>query len=123
MTFENYESVYLNCIQEGDVAVAKFRKSHLSEEENIEEMGHDLFNLVEQHNQNKVVLSLEAVEYITSAVLGKMISLHRKLHRVGGKLVVCCFSGSVAEVLQSSRLVNYFNVADTVPSAVSQFQS
>ena len=48
-----------------------------------------MFALVEQFDKQKVVLSLSSVEYLTSSVLGKLITMHRKLHRKKGRLILC----------------------------------
>jgi anti-sigma B factor antagonist len=95
--------------------------SHLTEEENIEQLGRELFALVEQYDCRKVVLDLAAVSYATSSVLGKMISLHRKLHRNEGRLVMCSVRDELRRVLQSSRLIDYFHVADDLESALATF--
>jgi anti-anti-sigma factor len=56
---------------------------------------------------------------VTSAALGKLISLHRNLHRREGRLVVCGVQGMVADVLQTARLTDYFTMATTADEAVA----
>jgi anti-anti-sigma regulatory factor len=58
------------------------------------------------------------VQHISSSVIGKMITLHRKLHRNEGALVICDMSPDVAEILYRSRLMDYFNTADDVNGAL-----
>jgi anti-sigma B factor antagonist len=122
VSLSEFEPVYITLEQEGDVCIVRFVLSQLRDDENIEQMGRELFALVEQYGSRKVVLSLAGVEYITSSVLGKMITLHRKLHRGHGMLVICEIPEHVAEILRSSRLLTYFNVADTREAAVAAFQ-
>jgi anti-anti-sigma factor len=119
MTLSQFKSAYLSIEENGPVVVARFLRPQLSEEENIEQMGQELTSLVEQYQCRLLVLSLELVEYITSAALGKIIMLHRRLHRKDGKLVVCSAHGPVAEVLQSSRLNDYFLMADDTDGALA----
>ncbi len=105
-----FQPRYFSFAEQGDVVVVTFSMSHISDEDNIEDLGHELFGLVEQFNCRKVVLNMGAVEYVTSSVIGKLITLHRKLHRSEGQLVISDLTPGVSEVLQAARLLNYFNV-------------
>jgi anti-sigma B factor antagonist len=121
MTLSQFKSAYLSIEENGPVVVARFLRPQLSEEENIEQMGQELVSLVEQYQCRLMVLSLELVDFITSAALGKIIMLHRRLHRKDGKLVVCAAHGTVAEVLESSRLNEYFVMAPDTKGALALF--
>lgn len=107
---------------EGDICVVQFARGHLTDDENIELMGRELFSLVEQFGCRKVVLSLAGVNFITSSVLGKMITLHRKLHRNKGMLVICDIPPAIAEIMRTSKLMSYFNIADNLERALAAFQ-
>lgn len=101
--------------------MARIIRPRLSEEDNLEEMGQDLQALIDHHQCRQLVLNLETVQFITSAVLGKLITLHRRLHRKDGRLVLCHAHGAVAEVLQSTRLIDYFTVAPDAQQALAMF--
>jgi anti-anti-sigma factor len=117
--FDDFHPTYITLDERGDVAIAAFTKSRLSEEENIEQLAHELFSLVEHFNCRKVVLDMHSVDYLTSSILGKIITLHRKLHRVNGRLVVCCVTEGVERILSSSRLTEYFETSPDVDNAVA----
>jgi len=101
--------------------VVSFTARTLNEEENIDEIGSDLFALVETYGYRKLVVDLTGVELATSAFLGKVITLHRKLHRVDGMLVVCGYSGSVAVAMETSKLSEYFHTAPDAEAAIEVF--
>jgi anti-sigma B factor antagonist len=119
MSLNDFKSAYLSIEESGAAVVARFIRPQLSDEENIEQMGQELISLVEQYQCRQLVLSLELVDFITSAALGKIIMLHRRLHRKDGKLVVCAAHGPVADVLQSSRLNDYFVMATDTQGALA----
>ena len=48
-------------------------------------------------------------------------TLHRKLHRDGGLLVICNVGPEIGEVMRVSRLINYFNFVDDVEAATQTF--
>lgn len=123
MPLSDFHSDFFDVTMREDVAVVTITVPQLTDESNVEILGRDLFSLVEQYDQRKVVLSLERVDYLTSSVLGKLISLHRKMHRSEGKLVLCQLRPEVREVLHLSRLIDYFLTVETLDQALAAVQS
>jgi anti-sigma B factor antagonist len=119
MTISEFHSTFLALEDHADVVVARITRPQLSEEENIDVFGKDLNDLVEQFGCRRMIVSLEDVRYITSAALGKLITLNRRLHRKDGRLVICGAPAPVQEILAASRLHEYFTLADDVAAALS----
>lgn len=117
----DYRPAYLALSEREGVVIAAVKLPQLTEEENIDQLGQELFALVDQFGHRQVIVDLKSVEYTTSSVLGKIISLHRKLHRNGGKLVLCNVQGAVLDVLRTSRLIDYFHVEDNLEGALAAF--
>ena len=59
----------------GDVTVVKFLDKKILDETNIQELGVELFGLVEQDNRKSILLNFSHVEFLSSAALGKLITL------------------------------------------------
>lgn len=123
MGLADFHPRYFSVTEDGDVAVLTFGVSHINDEENIEELGHEMFALSDQFGFRKIVLNMGGVQYITSSVVGKMITLHRKLHRSHGRLVLCELTPGVEEVLSASRLLNYFTHMKAQEQAVDFLNS
>lgn len=123
MLLSEFKPAYFELSEEGDVVIGRFHVPRLTEDQNVEQLGQDLFALVEQFDKRKVVISLQSVEYLTSSVLGKLITLHRKLHRKQGKLILCDLQTEVKEVMRLSRLIDYFVTAETVANALHDLKS
>ena len=111
---------YLKIEPEGDALHITFNHPHLTEEDNIDELGHLLFSQVDDHGVRQVILNLQHVQLLTSSVIGKIITLHRKLHRLQGHLVLCHLTERVTDVFNSSRLLGYFHIVPDRPSAVAR---
>ena len=120
MALTDFHPTYLSVDHDGETVIARFTRATLTDDENIEQLGRELFSLVDQFDRRKVVLDLSHVEYVTSSVLGKIITLHRKLHRKDGTLVICHVKGGVEDVMRTSRLLEYFNVARDVDGALAR---
>jgi anti-anti-sigma factor len=118
MALSDFHSTYLTVEQRDDVVVAQFQVPQLTDELNIEEMATELFSLADHYGFRKVVVDLSKVDFVTSSVLGKLITLHRRLHRNGGKLAICSLRPSLDEVMRTSRLIEFFNVVGDVPTGV-----
>ena len=119
----NQPNSYINLQEQGDVMIVSFKSRLLNDEENIEQLGQELFALVEQSNWLKLALDLANVDYLTSSVLGKLITLHRKLHRCQGKMVLFGLSDGVDAILRTSKLLTYFVVVENRDAALTQLAS
>lgn len=117
MSLSDHTSQYLIISENGDIASVQFKDKRLSDEDNIERIGRELFALTDQYGCRKVILDLDGLLMLTSSVLGKMITLHRKLHRNNGTLVLCNAGEHVTKILETSRLHDYFNVVDDFSAA------
>ncbi len=118
----DFDPAFFELRRDGDVAIVSLHDTRLTEEDNLEQFGQELFWLVDHLNCRKVLLRLQPLRYVTRAVLGKLITLHRKLGRNEGQLVLCELHDDLRDVLQTSRLLTYFTTADDVQSGLAALQ-
>jgi len=123
MGLADFHPRYLKVTEHDDILVVRFAVSRINDEENIEDLGHELFLLPDQYGFQKIVLNMAGVEYITSSVVGKMITLHRKLHRNRGKMVISDLTPGVQDVLDASRLLSYFTHCEAEAAAIAVLRS
>lgn len=95
-------------------------RCRLTEEENLEQLDRDFLTLTDKLQVRKIILDLTSVLYMSSSAIGKLISLHRRLVRAEGRLVLCSLQPEVRETLSTSHLLTYFSVADSAETAVAQ---
>src|SRR5687767_3153006 len=88
----------------GDVAVVNFVDKKILDEQNIQMIGDDLFRLVDELGRRKLLLNFGNVEYLSSAALGKLITLNKKLQGAGGKLILCNIDPQIYEVFEITKL-------------------
>lgn len=82
----------------GDVAVARFTRRRILQEESVQAAGEQLLGLTEDTGCRKVVLNFSKVQGMTTSLLGKLVATHRKLEKVGGRLVLCEVGPSLEEI-------------------------
>ena len=86
-----------------DVAIVSFNDKKILDEASIQELGAELFGLVEQHNMGDILLNFTNVEFLSSAALGKLITLDRKVKASKGRMKMCNIR---PETLKFFRLQN-----------------
>jgi anti-sigma B factor antagonist len=119
VSLSEFSPKYLRLEPRADVVVVRVSLPLLTEEINLEQVGHELFALVEQCGCRKLVVSLLDVQMITSAGLGKLITLHRKMHRHQGSVIFCDIQPAVEDVLRTSRLITYLHVSPDIEAGVA----
>ena len=92
----------------GDVTVVSFTDRKILDEQNIQIIGDQLFSLVDEMSRKKLLLNFVNVEYMSSAALGKLITLNKKIQGVGGRLVLCNIDPQIREVFEITRLDRLF---------------
>ena len=81
----------------GEVSVVQFKDRKILDESNIQEMGRELFELIEQ-KRAKILLNFMNVEFLSSAALGKLITLDKKLKAAKGQLKLSNIRPEIYEV-------------------------
>ena len=104
-----------------DIAIVNFIDRKILDEQNIQKIGEDLFSLVDQYGRKKILLNFSKVEYLSSAALGKFISLNKKVATAGGKLVMCNINEDIFEVFEITRLDRLFNIQKDEQSGLQAF--
>ena len=69
-----------------NVTVVSFVESKIVSDESIQEVGEQLYGLVDNDGHRQILLNFGNVQYLSSAALGKLINLKKKVGAVGGKL-------------------------------------
>jgi anti-sigma B factor antagonist len=88
----------------GDVTIVKFRGPRIIDEPNIQKIGEELFRLVDVLDRRNILIDFSNINYLSSAAIGKLLTLNKKLQAVGGKLVLCNLDPNVREVLVVARV-------------------
>ena len=111
----------LDVSEVGDVTVVHFRDQRIIEDLGIQEMGQELFHLVETEGRNKLVLNFSSVGFLSSAALGKLITLDKKVKTRGGVLKLCGIRPEIYEVFAITRLDRLFDIKEDESEALAAF--
>jgi len=105
----------------GDIAVVNFIDKKILDEQNIQLIGDDLFRLVDELGRRKILLNFSNVDFLSSAALGKLITLNRKVQAVRGSLILCGISKDIKEVFEITKLDKLFKIHADEQAALQAF--
>ena len=105
----------------GDVTVVRFRDHKIVEDINIQQLGQELFQLVEADNRDKLLLNFSSVDFLSSAALGKLITLDKKMKAHGGTLKLSNIRPEIYEVFSITKLDRLFDIREDEADALAAF--
>ena len=103
------------------VTVVSFVDRRIVAEDQIEDVGEELYRLVEEEGHMQLLLNFGNVQYLSSAALGKLINLKKKVDAVKGKLKLCCIHPVLREGFRIIRLEQVFEIYDEEQEALDKF--
>jgi len=115
---ETRQNAMLRVIKHDDVGVASFRTSRILDQSNVMQLAEEFDGLLAKYKLKKVVLNFANVRYMSSAVMGKLVSLYKQLAAAGGELRLCCIGDSIFEIFKIMRFDKLFKIRTTEDEAV-----
>ena len=105
----------------GDVTVIRFRDRKIIDDINIQELGQELFRLIEQEDRRKLLLNFSSVDFLSSAALGKLITLDKKVKAHQGVMKMSNIRPEIYEVFAITKLNRLFDIQNDEADALAAF--
>ena len=105
----------------GDVSVVRFLGNRIIDNLHIQELGQELFQLVETEGRKKLLLDFTSVDFLGSAALGKLITLDKKVKQHKGVLKLAAIQPEILEVFRITKLDRLFDIRDEEADALAAF--
>ncbi len=103
------------------VSVVSFVDKQLITDESIQEVGDQLYSLVEKEGHKQILLNFGDVQFLSSQALGKLINLKKKVNAAKGKLKLCSIRPDLLEVFKITRLDQVFEIYEEEQQALDKF--
>ena len=105
-----------------EVLVVYFTDAKILDEARIQQIGQDLTSAVASAGQKKKMLvNFQGVQFMSSAMIGKLVLLNKKCKTDGVTLKMCNIQPNVMEVFKITKLNKVFEIFDTEDKAVKSF--
>jgi anti-sigma B factor antagonist len=102
---------FLSVLTEENFTLVKFTNGKMFDETSISELGLELLGFVETTlEKKKVILDFTGVVYFSSAALGKMITMNKKLKEKEIILTLRNMNEDIHEVFVITRLDKFFKI-------------
>jgi len=105
--------------ESGQVSVVTFTDSKIIDEAEIQEMGQELYDLVERDSRKKILLNFANVEFLSSAALGKLIGFDKRVKQHAAQLMLSNIRPEIYEVFAITKLTKLFQIKDDEADALA----
>ncbi|MEE2643042.1 MAG: STAS domain-containing protein [Planctomycetota bacterium] len=108
--------------QVADIQIVNFNSNRVMDPMMIEEIGGELQSLIDQHKGGTFLLDLSNVEFLSSAVLNRLIVLDKNVKADKGVLAFSNLGPAVGEVFAITKLDLLFKIFDNRSAAIEALQ-
>ena len=111
----------LDLSTDSGVTVVRFRDQKILDEAIIQQLGDELSEVVSSGEHKNLLLNFEDVGFLSSAALGKLISVKKKASTAETNLKLCSIKHELMEVFKLTNLDRVFEIHDTQAEALASF--
>jgi len=94
-----------------DVIFVTFEEESILEEAQIMELQKSLDPVIEKNKDNRLVLNFANVRFMTSAMLGLLVRVHKRVGERGGQLELRNLDQNLYKLFEITRLTKIFNIS------------
>ncbi len=102
-----------------EMAVVTFTANSILDGQLIEEIGRDLYALVDEQARRKLILDFNAVRMLSSQMLGVLITLKKKAAAIKGRVVLCSIRPDLLKVFTLTKLDKVLEIVKDEGEAMS----
>ncbi len=119
---KNFKYTFLELEDAGEVLVVRFNQASILDQSVIDQIGRELDQAaLEASGNHKLLLNFQSVEYMSSAMLGKLIQLHRRCKADKTKLKLCAIAKNPLDVFKITKLDKLFEIHKDIPTGLKAF--
>ena len=101
----------------GQATIVTFTEEKILEDKDIQSLEKSLMGVIEQSKDLNLVLDFSNVKFLSSAVLGLLIKLSKRIYERDGWLRLCSISPKIYEIFRITRLTKIFDIYEDIKSA------
>jgi anti-sigma B factor antagonist len=107
----------LEISEKDGIKIIQFQDSHLIDATLIKNAADELLTHV-NGTAPKIILDFTNILFLASAMLGKLITVHRQVRLCGGTLAFCSIPEQTLDTFRVSKLDTYFDIYPDVEHAI-----
>ena len=106
-----------------NATVVTFTEEKILEDKDIQSLQDSIMSVIEQAERIDLILDFCNVKFLSSAVLGLLIRVSKKIYERQGQLGLCNINPKIYEIFKITRLTKIFDIYDDLDSAVEGLAS
>ena len=106
-----------------NATIVTFVDEKILEEMDIQALQASVMSVVEEAERINLVLDFCNVQFLSSAVLGLLMRISKKVYEKEGQLKLCNISSRIYEIFKITRLNKIFDICEDVDSAIESLLS
>jgi anti-sigma B factor antagonist len=112
---------YLTVERRGLVSVVSFNGRAILEENAIRAIGDEIVRIAEKFGSKQLILNFSDVRNLSSYMLATLVSVHKKLAALGGRMVLCGIDAELMRIIELTSLHKLFKICPTVGDSMRYF--
>jgi anti-sigma B factor antagonist len=97
--------------------IATFTDEKILEEKDIKALQESIMSVIEEGQRINLILDFCNVRYLSSAVLGLLIRISKRIYECDGQLRLCNINPRIFEIFKITRLTKIFDIYPDVAGA------
>ncbi len=93
-----------------DVTIVTFLDENILEDQQIRQLERALLPAIRQNQNKRLVLSFENVKFMSSAFLGLLVKVHKRVIDAGGRLQLYNLDPKIQKVFEITKLTRVFDI-------------
>ena len=103
----------------GNATIVTFTSEKILEEKDIQALQESIISVIEQAERINLILDFCNVRFLSSAVLGLLIRISKRVYQRDGQLRLCNINPKIYEIFKITRLTKIFDIYKDLESATS----
>jgi len=101
----------------GNATILSFTDEKILEEKDIKALQESIMSVIEQAERVNLILDFGNVRFLSSAVLGLLIRISKRIYERDGQLRLCNINPKIYEIFKITRLTKTFDIYNDVDEA------
>ena len=102
----------------GTATIVRFTDEKILEEKDIKALQDSIMSIIESTSGGiNLILDFGNVQYLSSAVLGLLIRISKRIYEHDGRLRLCQINPKIYEIFKITRLTKTFDIYKDIESA------
>lgn len=106
-----------------NATIITFSDEKILEEKDIKALQSSVMSVIEQSERINLILDFCNVRFLSSAVLGLLIRVSKKIYEREGQLRLCNINPKIYEIFKITRLTKVFDICKDVESAAQSLSA